>query len=237
MNLNIVYQDSAILVLNKPAGITIHKTNSRDARKTFIDWIVEKYPEIKLVGEDALRPGLVHRLDKDTSGLIIIARNQDAFSYFKKLFQTRAIKKTYLALVYGELKNKEGVIDLPLGKIGARQTTQIKGRRTLQEKLAITKYKVLNYFTFHALHFTLLEVSPLTGRTHQIRVHLKAIGHPVVCDPLYRGRANVCPPELGRLFLHAQKLEFTTPRGQGLILEADPPDDLTDFLNSSTIVP
>lgn len=235
MDINIVYQDQDILVLNKPPDIAIHKTNPRDARKTFIDWVAEKYPEIKLVGEDALRPGLVHRLDKDTSGLIIIAKNQDAFRYFKKLFQTRAVEKTYLALVYGELKNKEGTIDLPLGKIGAKQTTQIKGRRTLQEKSAITKYKVLNYFTFHALRFTLLEVSPLTGRTHQIRVHLKAIGHPVVCDPLYRGRTNVCPPELGRLFLHAQKLAFTAPNGQGLVLEADPPADLTDFLNSSII--
>ncbi|MDO8495586.1 MAG: RluA family pseudouridine synthase [bacterium] len=231
MDLNIVYEDNDILVLNKPAGISVHKTHPLDPHQTLADLVVEKYPKIKDVGEDPLRPGLVHRLDKDTSGLIIIAKNQPAFSYFKGLFQNRTIKKTYLALVHGQLKEKSGTIDAPLGKLGTKQTTQIKGKRDLQERNAVTNYEVIQEFP----HFSLLQVSPLTGRTHQIRVHLKSIGHSIVCDPLYGGKNLVCPPELGRLFLHAQKLEFNAPSGQSMVLEADPPGELTDFLNSSII--
>ena len=108
MNLDIVYEDNDILVLNKPAGISVHKTHPQDPHKTVVDFVLEKYPEIKSVGEDPLRPGIVHRLDKETSGLMIVAKNQKAFEYFKNLFQTRQIKKTYLALVRGHLKEKKG---------------------------------------------------------------------------------------------------------------------------------
>lgn len=231
MNLNIVYQDQDILVLDKPSGTVVHRTNPTDPRKTFVDWVTEKYPEIKSVGENPLRPGLVHRLDKATSGLIILARNQRAFLYFKDLFQKKLIKKTYLALVHGRLEKRSGTIDLPLGKIGYKQTTRIKGHHFLDQKTAITNYLVLREYP----HFSLLKVSPLTGRTHQIRIHLKSIGHPIVCDLLYGGKRQICPPELNRLFLHAQKLAFILPSGQALTLETDPPQELTDFLNSFMI--
>lgn len=240
MNLDIVYQDQDILVLNKPSGLLTHPVNRKDKSESVVAWVTKRYPEIKNIrdkhGESFsiwtdLRPGIVHRLDKETSGLLIIAKNQKAFDYLKKQFQERRVKKTYLTLVHGHLKEKNGTIDLPLGKIGTKQTTQIKGKRTLDEKTAVTSYKVIKKFP----RFSLLEVFPLTGRTHQIRIHLKSIGHPVVCDPIYGGRSQVCPPELGRLFLHAQKLEFTSPSGQALVLEADPPRELTDFLNSSII--
>lgn len=230
-NFIIVYEDNNILVLNKPAGISVHKTHPQDPNKTLIDFVLEKYPEIKLVGESPLRPGLVHRLDKETSGLIIIAKNQKTFEYFKNLFQTRKIKKTYLALAHGHLKNKKGRIALPLGKIGARQTTRLLGKKTLKERSAVTDYEVVREFP----GYSLLEVYPQTGRTHQIRIHLKSIGHPLVCDKIYGDKKNGCPLELGRLFLHAQKLEFKNLNEQNLILETDPPLELTNFLKSLKI--
>lgn len=230
-NLSIVYEDSDILVLNKSSGISVHKTHPQDPHKTLIDFVLEKYPEIKSVGENPLRPGLVHRLDKETSGLILIAKTQKAFEYFKSLFQTRQIKKTYLVLVYGQLKEKRGRIELPLGKIGTKQTTRLVGKKELKERAAITDYEVLQEFP----NYSLLQVYPQTGRTHQIRIHLKSIGHPLVCDQIYGGKNLVCPPELGRLFLHAQKLEFKNINGQNLTLEVDPPKELTNFLKSSNI--
>lgn len=245
MNLAIVYEDQDLLAINKPSGLLTHPANRKDKSESVVGWIIEKYPEIAEVQDQYgkslgqwtdLRPGIIHRLDKETSGLLLIAKNQEAFDYLKTQFQERKVKKTYLALVHGRLKEKSGIINLPLGKLGTKQTTQIHGKKELAEKSATTNYEVLNYFALDALRFTLLEVAPQTGRTHQIRVHLNALGHPVVCDPLYGGKMKLCPPELGRLFLHAQKLEFTTPSGQSLILEADPPPELTDFLNSSIVV-
>lgn len=230
--MNIVYEDSDLLVVNKPSGLTVHKTSPTDPQTTLADQLLEKYPEIKNVGDQPdLRPGLVHRLDKETSGLMVIAKNQPTFEYLKKLFQERRVKKTYLALVFGRLKNKEEEIDLPLGKLGTKQTIQLKGRKTLDERSALTHYRVIKEYE----DYSLLEVMPKTGRTHQIRVHLKAIGHPIVCDSLYAGKRHLCPAELGRLFLHAQKLEFTSPSGQNLSLEADLPPRLTNFLNSFKI--
>lgn len=237
-SMSIVHEDTDLLVINKPAGLLTHPKSPNDQSPSVAGWLREKYPSITKVGDDpVLRPGLVHRLDKETSGLMIIAKNQGAFSFLKNLFQKRLIKKTYLALVYGRLKDKSGIINLPLGKIGAKQTTKIHGKKELAQKTAVTEYAVINYFLFNASPFTLLSVSPLTGRTHQIRVHLQSIGHPVVCDRIYGGKRQACPSELGHLFLHAQKLEFTSPSGQALVLEADPPQELTDFLNSSTISP
>ena len=230
-NLKIIYEDENFFVTDKPSGISVHKTGPNDPNLTLVDLILEKFPEIKNVGEDPLRPGIVHRLDKETSGLMLVAKNQKSFEYLKDLFQKRLIRKTYLALIYGKPKNKTGTIDLPLGKIGTKQTTTIKDKKDLKERAAITEYKVIQEF----VDYSLLEVYPKTGRTHQIRIHLNSIGHPIVCDSIYGGRKKYCPPELGRLFLHAQKLEFTDPSGQHLLLEVDPPKELTNFLNSITI--
>lgn len=225
--IKMVFEDSDFLVINKPAGLLVHKKHPADTETTLVDWLIKKYPEIKNVGDDLeVRPGIVHRLDRETSGLMIVAKNQSSFSYFKKLFQDRKINKSYLALVRGHLKNKEGVVDAPMAKIGTRQTTRIHGKKDLEEKSAITEYKVIKEFT----EFSLLEARPLTGRTNQIRVHLKSIGHPIVCDKIYAGRRAVCPPELGRLFLHAHKLRFVSPSGESLSLEADPAPELASFL-------
>ena len=226
----IIYEDHDLLVLNKPAGLTVHKTSPTDKQTTLVDWLTEKYPQIKEVGDDpAVRPGIVHRLDKHTSGLMVVAKTQAAFSYLKEQFQTKKMKKQYLALVFGQLKNQSGLIDKPLGKLGTKQTTQIKGKTELDVKEAQTEYQVIEEFN----GFSLLEVKPLTGRTHQIRVHLNSIGHPIVGDSLYGGKHHPRPAGLlERMFLHAQKLEFTTLAGEPLTLEADPPSELTNFLNS-----
>lgn len=225
--MEIVYEDQNLIVINKPSGLIVHPVNSQDKSECVVSWLMGKYPEISSVGEDPSRPGIVHRLDKETSGLMLIAKNNDAFFYLKNLFQEHKIKKHYLALVYGKPKEPKGIIDAPLGKIGAKQTTQIIGTRTLKERNAITEYKTLQNFK----DFTLLEVLPKTGRTHQIRVHLKSIGAPIAGDKLYSHKKKILAEEPPRLFLHAYKLQFTTPDQKSLILEVDLPEDLQNFVS------
>jgi len=228
LNIPIIYEDNDILVLNKAPGILVHGENS------IVDWLVKKYPNIKSVGEDPERPGIVHRLDKDTSGILLIAKNQKSFEYLKEQFKNRKIKKTYLVLVYGKLKTESGLIDLAIGKSKKdfRKKTCLPAGRATQKAIgkireAVTEYKVLKRFN----NFTLVEAYPKTGRTHQIRVHLKAIGHPVVCDKLYGSKKQKCPLGLNRHFLHASSLEFNLPSGGRIKLEADLPQDLQNTLN------
>ncbi len=214
----IIYEDDDILAINKSAGLLVH-----GASPNLVDWLIKKYPEIKNVGEDQSRPGIVHRLDKDTSGVLLIAKNQKAFNFLKEQFKNRKIKKKYIALVEGLLKNNKGIIDLAIGK--SKKDFRKKagqGKMAGKTREAITEYKVIKKFR----NSTLVEVFPKTGRTHQIRVHLKSIGHPVVCDKLYGFKKAECPPGLKRHFLHASSLEFNLPSGARIKLEADIPDDL-----------
>ena len=239
MTLPIVYEDDNLFVINKPAGIAVHKVSPTDPQDTIADMLVRERPYLAGVGDpmklsdgsfragNPLRPGLVHRLDKETSGLMVIAKNQSAFLFLKEQFQKRLVKKEYLALVYGRPKELRGTITAPLGKIGTKQTTQLKGRRELVERDAITDYATEKSFR----DYTLLRVMPQTGRTHQIRVHLKSIGCPIVGDALYAtGKAR--PPGLDRMFLHATTLSFTAPDGKALVLEADLPPELEKVLES-----
>lgn len=228
MELSIIYEDDSILAINKPAGIAVHKTRTDDPQTTLVDWLLEKYPEIASVGEDPLRPGIVHRLDKETSGVMIIAKTNASFFYLKNLFKTREIKKEYLVLVVGRPAKPAGTIDLPLGKLGTRQTTRIIEDKELVERAAVTDYATEEQFE----DFTLLRVRPRTGRTHQIRVHLKSLGTPIAGDRLYGAGRTPLPAGLERLFLHARMLTFTTPAGQSLALEADLPEDLERVLDN-----
>jgi len=205
----------------------MHKTHVNDQHKTVADILMETRPYLKDVGEDPLRPGIVHRLDKETSGLVMIAKNQEVYNYFKQQFQERKIQKQYLALVHGSPNNSRATITAPLGKIGTKQTTQIKGKKELIERDAITEYAVIQKFK----DYSLLEVSPKTGRTHQIRVHLKSIGHPIVGDQIYGSKKLPTPVGLKRLFLHARRLSFVTPDGNALTLEVDLPEDLQKILS------
>jgi 23S rRNA pseudouridine1911/1915/1917 synthase len=224
----IVYEEADFLVIDKPWGLIVHPKNADDLSYSVTQWLIESYPEAKSVGEDPLRPGIVHRLDRETSGLLVLTKTQAAFEYFKNLFQSHTIQKTYTALVQGSMKDDKGVIDAPMGRVGMKRTTRRVRGALVNEKEAVTEYTVLQRFA----DYTLVEAKPRTGRTHQLRVHFKSIGHPIVCDRVYGGKNMVCPIELGRLFLHAQKLEFTTPSGKSLSLETDLPEGLQNYLNT-----
>lgn len=233
MTPQIVYEDSNIIVVNKPAGLITHQKNIEDDQPTVVDWVIQNHPELKDVGEPFIasgtevpRAGIVHRLDKDTSGLLVIAKNNDAFYFLKKQFQNHTIKKSYQALVYGRPKASSGIIDSPLGRIGMKRTTQMTGKKLIDGKESVTEYKTLKNFS----KFTLLIVSPKTGRTHQIRVHLKSINCPIAGDTIYTPKDWQQPQDLNRLFLHAYKLQLTTPEGKALSLEADLPEELQKVL-------
>ena len=231
-SVKIIYEDGDIIAINKPAGLLVHGVglDAKAERKseTLVDWISDNYPEIKNVGDEPnLRPGIVHRLDRETSGVLIIAKNQKAFEYLKNLFKKREINKKYIALVKGKIKNKRGVIDSPIGKnkkdFRKKAVFQNSAEKTRE---AITEYNVLEKF----LEYTLVEAYPKTGRTHQIRVHLKSIGHPVVCDKLYGPKKEECPFGLSRHFLHANEIDLILPSGVRIKLEADLPEDLERVL-------
>jgi 23S rRNA pseudouridine1911/1915/1917 synthase len=224
--MKIIYEDENILAVDKPAGLLVHQTE-KSGEETLVDWLLENRPEVKGVGDaPELRPGIVHRLDKDTSGI-------EAFEFLKKQFQNREVKKKYIALVHKNIKNDEGVINLPIGKSKKdfrRRTAERDLRGETRE--AITEYKVLERFAAENDRYTLLEVFPKTGRTHQIRVHLKALGNAVVCDGLYGPKKQVCPFGLKRQFLHANAIEFTAPDGSEKAFEADLSEDLVKALES-----
>ncbi len=216
MEIKIIYEDENIVAINKPAGLVVHSDGKTD-EKTVADWVLENYPNVENVGEPLIlsdgkeikRPGIVHRLDRDTSGILLIAKNQESFLNFKEQFQNRTIQKIYRTFVYGRVKNDEDIIDRPIGrskKDFRRWTAQrdIRGK----EREAVTKYKVLE----RSKDYSFLEVYPKTGRTHQIRVHLKAINYPVVCDKLYSPKRE-CALGFERLALHAYSIEFSLPNG------------------------
>lgn len=240
MEIPIIYKDQNFLVINKPAGLLVHsiylkpKTQNLKPERTLVDWLLENYPEVGSVGDPSTgsgqviheRPGIVHRLDKDTSGIMLIARNQETFDYLKACFQKHQIQKTYIALVAGKVKNKTGRIDKPLGIKTGTTRRSVFGKKMVKE--AVTEYKVIKYVALRQAQgkdFTLLEVMPKTGRTHQIRVHLAYIGHPVAGDKMYGGKRTRVEG-LARQFLHAQSIEFASPDGKRMKFEAEMPPEL-----------
>lgn len=224
----IIYTHDDFAVINKPPGISMHGGN-RIAGPTLVDWIVKRFPETRTVGDDPImRPGIVHRLDKDTSGVVVVARTQRAFEYLKHLFKNRRVEKTYLALVAGRVVRKRGVIDLKIGRLVKKSALRgTEQQRIKNEREARTEYRVLEYLP----GFTLLEVTPKTGRMHQIRVHFSALGNPVAGDRVY-GK-NIQPPGgLHRQFLHASSVSFSYPEGRRWRFEAALPEDLARVLAS-----
>ncbi len=221
MELPILYEDADLVVIDKPSGLMTHADGRLELEtETAESWFKEKYPEVILE-----RP-YVHRLDRETSGVLVFAKNENAHEFLRKAFTDRDVRKTYLALVYGAPQEREGVIDFDIGrsrKDFRLRSAQPKAKGRLRE--ALTRYKVLGEIGQGSKKFALLEVSPETGRTHQIRVHLKAIHHSVVCDPLY---APKHPAVLGltRLALHAHKLDLPLPSGGRVEIVAPVPGDL-----------
>jgi len=222
--MKIIYEDKDIIVIDKPANLTVHPIHS-EQKNTLVNELLAYYPEIENIGDDILRPGIVHRLDKDTSGLIVIAKNNKTFEYLKKQFQQRKVEKKYLALVHGKVKDKKGTItkSISLSKKDHKKRSALLDNKS---KPAWTEYKVIEDFK----NYTLLEVYPKTGRTHQIRIHLKSIGHPIVGDKQYKFKRQISPKKLTRQFLHAEYLKFKMPSGSIMEFKSEFPKDLKNTL-------
>ncbi len=258
MNIQILKETTNYLIINKPAGLIVHG-GAHINEPTLVNWLLEKYPEIKEVGEDPYRPGIVHRLDKEASGLMIIVKNNQAFNYFKNQFKKRKIKKEYLTLVHGKIEKDEGMIDFPIvrssqgHKMAAipksiknfndsaksldndNSYNNISNRsqgnvRALEEsREAITEFYILKRY----INFTLLNIKMKTGRTHQIRVHFSAYGHPLLGDSLYgnkKSKVKNTKLNIGRIFLMANKLNFTDQDEEKQEFEIDLSPDLQEIL-------
>ncbi len=228
----ILFENEDILAINKPAGIIVHG-DGRTKEDSVSGWLVEKFPEAKGVGEmirleggDIIdRSGVVHRLDRDTSGVLLLAKTQKGFEHLKNLFLKRKINKTYYAFVYGNMKEDHGTLSMPIGKSPSDFRKYSAGRGATGEmRDAVTYFRVLK----RGKEFSLIEAKPKTGRTHQIRVHFQSLQRPVVCDKLY---ASSKPPMLGfkRLALHAKEVTFKDEDGVEHTIKADFPED---FQNS-----
>jgi len=192
------------MVINKQPNLSVHPLRVIDMN-TLVNGLLAYYPEIRDVGEDLMRPGIVHRLDKDTSGVMLVAKNNDSFMELKEMFKKHLIQKTYIALVYGKMKRSEGEIKAPIAKSEQKfNRRKVSFQNPNKSLMAITNYKVLKEFK----ETSLLEVLPLTGRTHQIRVHLASFSNFVIGDKEYgSSKVNKEFPIEGQ-FLHAKKLEF-----------------------------
>jgi 23S rRNA pseudouridine1911/1915/1917 synthase len=234
--LDIVYEDDDLAVINKPAGMMVHAGAgaSDDARNrgTLVNALLHHLGSLSGVG-GALRPGIVHRLDKETSGLIVVAKNDDAHRKLSAQFAAREVKKKYVALVHGWVKKDSGTLAQSISRDRVRRTrmtTRLEGGRT-----AVTHYRVVRRLDTKFGKFTLLDIKIDTGRTHQIRVHVAAMGHPVVGDTMYgaprQARGKNAVTGLGRNFLHAAELDFRHPRtGEMVALKSELPEELREFL-------
>ena len=225
MEIEILYEDSDIVVINKPAGLVVH-SDGRTKEPSVTDWFAEKYPGSITVGEpmgEMARPGVVHRIDRETSGCLILAKTKEAHAHLKSQFQNREVEKVYHVFVHGMVKEDRVTIDLPIGRSGGDFRKWSAGRGVRGEKReAVTYFEVLKRSP--ELDVTFVEAKPKTGRTHQIRVHFLALQRPVVGDSLY---APSKPKVLGfeRLALHARSVKFETQKGEVVKVEAPYPED------------
>jgi len=254
MNIKIIYEDEYILALDKPSGLLVH-TDGRTKELTLVDWINENYPHLNDVGEEQTlqngekikRPGIVHRLDRDTSGIIVVVKTKESYKFLKEQFQNRKVQKIYNAVVWGNFSpdKVEGVIEKPIGRSSSdfrKWSAEYGAKGELRE--AITEYKVITQNCREdALlgKLAYLEIRPKTGRTHQIRVHLKSISHPIVCDKLYGSKksnevrdTNYDKKEnLGfdRLALHSLSIKLELPNNAHITIESPLPKEFENALN------
>ncbi len=233
-----LYEDEHVFVFNKPSGLMVH-SDGKTSEVTLADMILIEHPELKDIGEPYRhieagvetiipRPGIVHRLDKETSGVMVVAKTQKAFSYLKRQFHDRQTEKHYNTVVWGVFPDKGGMINAPIARSKAdfRKYQAGRGKRGL-ERDALTMYKVMGVIKNEEGTFSYLDVMPKTGRTHQIRVHMKYKNHPIIGDSLY---AHEQPYVLGftRLALHAKSLKFKTPDKTEHFIEAPLPKEFEE---------
>ncbi|MEK7584861.1 MAG: RluA family pseudouridine synthase [Patescibacteria group bacterium] len=229
---SLIHHEATFVVVSKPAGLLTHPTE-HDESRTLVSWLADRFPQSTRVGDDPQRPGIVHRLDKDVSGLLVAALTQDMFDHLKKQFKEHTVTKRYRCLVYGLVQQDDGIIDTPI------ERNRDKGRMVAQSgkdsgKAARTSYSVIKRF----YNYTLLDVQILTGRTHQIRAHFHSIGHSIVGDQLYQTRdvrkKKIAARLLDRPFLFAYALAFNDLDGQRREFSLELPHDLADILRTLT---
>ncbi|MDD2656227.1 MAG: RluA family pseudouridine synthase [Patescibacteria group bacterium] len=236
--LDVVAETDEYIIVNKQSGILVHPTQAGEIN-TLVNMLLAKYPEIKDVGEAEVRPGIVHRLDREASGLLVVARTQKSFENLKQQFKDRDVDKIYSVLVYGHLPQDHGQIDFEIDRGGDGRMVsrpkidkmKLRNVSKIQDgKEALTEYWVEKTFK----RFTLLKIKIHSGRTHQIRVHMFALGCPVVGDNLYFNKKlqKKSEQELNRLFLHAKHLEFTDLQGVRVSFDKNIPKVLKDYLES-----
>lgn len=241
--LKILYNNNGLLIIDKPAGMVVHP-GAGFKGETLASALLYSFKDIAVVGEEH-RPGIVHRLDKDTSGIILVAKTQEMYEFLKDAFAERKIKKEYLALVFGHMEKRQGFIDSPIGKSKTDFRKQTV-KNPDNPKQALTEYKVLEYLepssptllpkgegclSANVDKYTLILVKLHTGRTHQIRVHLSSIGNPLMGDGLYGGK-RVKLSGLNRQFLHAKKIEVQLPDKTWIEAESELADDLKEVLKN-----
>jgi 23S rRNA pseudouridine1911/1915/1917 synthase len=234
MDTKIIFEDEDILILNKPSGVVVNRANTTK-EPTVQDWL-EKYLKLKDEGIGR-RAGIVHRLDKGTSGILIVAKTIETFESLQGQFKERSIEKSYQCLVRGKIEIKKGQIKAPVGRLpwNRERFGVLPGGRSAE-----TNYEVIRYYKNDKDVFSLVSVFPKTGRTHQIRIHMKHLGYPLVADDFYAGRKTSreditwCP----RLFLHARSISFIHPKThKKLTFQADFPNDLEKVLQKLTLLP
>ncbi|MBN1494228.1 RluA family pseudouridine synthase [Candidatus Peregrinibacteria bacterium] len=234
--LKIIFENNDLAVINKPAGMVVHASEQgQHLEGALVNALLYKYGKEKLSDTGGiLRPGIVHRLDKDTSGLIIIAKNNRIHKYLVNMMKNREIEKKYIALLVGHLNEKAGLIDSPLIK-SSKYWGKIILATEGEGRDAKTLYNVLGYFSKENYKFTLIEAQILTGRTHQIRVHFSSIGYPIAGDFLYGNKKTnefLKKFNLKRQFLHAENIKFTLPDGKILDVKTEIPADLKGVLKN-----
>lgn len=239
MQPTILLETKDYIVINKPTGLVVHADGKHD-EPTVVDWIVKHYPELKDVGEKMIvehqgqtieipRSGIVHRIDRDTSGCLLIAKNQESFDSLKEQFKEHTIKKKYIAIVYGWPRDERGIIEQPIGRSSSniRAWTTKAGARGMRD--ATTRFTVRKKFEYEAQRYAIVDLYPQTGRTHQLRVHMGHMGHAMVADPIYAtGKNNTLP--IARTALHAEKITFKDLAGKDVEVSAPFPPDLLPFL-------
>lgn len=228
----VITETDEYIIIDKPAGMVVHPSEARLRRSgsegepfTLVDWLLECYPAMRTVGADPVRPGIVHRLDKDASGVMVVARTQESFESLVRQFKLRQIKKEYQILVHGQVTPREGVIDLPIGR--SKQQYTRRAAHTSEGRPAVTRYAVLEQLK----GVSLVRVVPETGRTHQIRVHFFAKGNPVVGDTVYISKKikKIAAP---RLMLHAERLGFHNLSGEWQEYTVAPDEDFQKVIDA-----